>query len=63
MSECVLHGHLPAKAAGIGTYEGEEFTVCTRCGATLDSKGKPMTQELVEANRAISAAFHRATHP
>ena len=63
MSLCILEGHHVVKKAGIGHYSGQDFDICGRCGVTLDSDGRAMTKEQVEANRAISQAFHRATHP
>jgi hypothetical protein len=63
MPSCLLDGHVSAKRAGIGEYRGQEFNVCLRCGVTLDSEGRAMTKEQIEANRAINAAFERATRP
>ncbi len=63
MSICLLEGHRVARKAGIHAYEGETFTICARCGVTLDRDGHPKTKDQIEANRALDAAFERATHP
>ncbi len=55
MQRCLAEGHKPVEQAGVGTYAGQSFIVCSECGKMLASS-HPIYKVSPQAARPLPEA-------
>lgn len=55
MSICLLEGHKPIEARGVGAYTAHMFTVCSVCNKPLDSQDR--LNEIERESRGTASAI------